>query len=475
MRGMQGTGNKTEQPETPTREELLQELESLRQANERLCTTLEQRDNYIRSKTNHLLSVMGTKPLREEELTGDSIQEIDPLGIIFESFRHILSTLKNKNSELHMQHDETLAIFAAAQVGIMVIDSEFRIISYNKRLKEIFFNDRDEHEILAHSCHDIICKGMIPINLCAARRVMAYNGLASFKEWEVRNHIFDVEAAPIHSDDGAVSRIVLVYNDITEQKQAQDELNILNSRLEQRVTERTAQFQEANRELETFCYSVSHDLRAPLRHISGFANILREDYGGRMDEDGIEYLKRICAVSCHMGRLIDDLLRISRVSKADMNMVVFDLSSSAEKAVAIFRETEPERQVDVIIAKGLKAKGDATLLEMVLQNLVGNAWKYSSRNERTLIEVGRTTVKGKDAFFVRDNGVGFDMTYHDKLFHVFERLHGEEFEGTGIGLATVQRIITRHNGEIWAESSVGKGATFYFTLPGANVVADGEA
>lgn len=466
---------KTNQTDIPYAEELMAELKSLRQANEQLRSTLEQRDNYIRNKTNHLLNVMGTKPLREEELTGDSIQEIDPLGIIFESFRHILSTLKNKNRELKLQHDETLAIFAAAQVGIMVIDSEFRIISFNKRLQEIFFNDREEQEILGQSCHDIICKGMIPIDLCAARRVMAHNGLASFNEWEVCGHIFDVEAAPIHSDDGNVSRVVLVYNDITDQKLAQDELNILNTRLEQRVMERTTQFKEANRELETFCYSVSHDLRAPLRHISGFANILREDYGNLLDEEGIEYLSRICSVSCHMGRLIDDLLRISRVSKVDMSMVDFDLSSSAERAVAIFRDTEPERQVEVIIEKGLIARGDSTLLEMVMQNLVGNAWKYSSRNQRARIEVGKTTSNGKEAFFVRDNGVGFDMTYHEKLFQVFERLHGEEFEGTGIGLATVQRIIARHNGEIWAESSIGKGASFYFTIAQGATMPDGEA
>jgi PAS domain S-box-containing protein len=452
-----------------SREELLVELQSLRRANAQLSLNLQRRDDYIRAKVNHLLNVMGTKPLREEELESDSILEIDPLGIIFESFRHILATLKIKNNQLHFQNDEILAIFAAAQVGIMVIDKDLRIISFNNRMKEIFFSDLEEATVLSTTCTNIACKGLISSEFCAARRVLAGNGPANFKNWEVRGRIFDVEAAPIHDDEGEIKRIVLVYNDITDLKQTQEELGILNARLEQRVIERTVQLQEANRELESFCYSVSHDLRAPLRHISGFANILSEDYRALLDEAGLEYLKRICEVSSHMGRLIDDLLRISRVARVEMKSEDVDLSKSAETAVAMFRESEPERRIVVNIAKGLQTRGDGTLLDMVIQNLIGNAWKYSSRNEEAMIEMGKTVVLGKEAFFVKDNGVGFDMTYHNKLFHVFERLHGEEFEGTGIGLATVQRIIARHSGEIWAESSIGKGATFYFTLPLCNM------
>jgi len=448
----------------PSREELLAEAASLRQENAGLHATLQRRDTYIRDKINQLLNVMGTKPLREEELEADTLQEFDPLGIIFDSFRHILTTLKDKNNQLQQMHDETVAIFTAAQVGIMVVDRNFRILSCNNMMKEIFFGELAESEIFGNHCSELVCKGLIPEEFCAVRKILSSDGLASFKGWEVQGHIFDVEAAPIHDADGSVKRIVLVYNDITDIKRAQEELNSLNTQLEQRVIERTTQLQEANDELESFCYSVSHDLRAPLRHISGFANILSEDYGDRLDSEGGEYLKRICAVSCRMGRLIDDLLRISRISKAEMKFVDIDLSRAAEMAVAMFRDSEPERNVKVHIAKGLHSRGDATLLNMVVQNLIGNAWKYSARNQNAVIEMGKTIVAGKELFFVRDNGVGFDMAYHNKLFHVFERLHGEEFEGTGIGLATVQRIIDRHGGEIWAESAVDKGATFYFTL-----------
>lgn len=446
-------------------EELLAELASLRSENEQLRTTLQRRNRYIRDKINQLLDVMGTKPLREEELDDDSIQDIDPLGIIFESFRHILASLKDKNSELQLLHDETVGIFAAAQVGIMVVDREFRILSSNNRMKQIFFEEAVDDQICGDHCRDLVCKGTVPDEFCAVRKILAGEELASFKGWEVRGHVFDVEAAPIHDVDGTVKRIVLVYNDITGLKRAQDELSQLNAELEQRVIERTTQFQEVNKELESFCYSISHDLRAPLRHISGFSNILLEDYRDRLDGEGLDFLHRICAVAARMGGMIDDLLRISRVSRTTISFNKVDLSRLAETAANLFRDAEPERSVRFDITPGLMAGGDATLLGMVLQNLIGNAWKYSATNPNAVIRFGTTRIKGKETFFVRDNGVGFDMTYRDKLFCVFERLHGEEFEGSGIGLATAQRIIHRHGGEIWAEGEVGKGATFYFTLP----------
>lgn len=444
---------------------LRNEVALLRSNNEQLRETLQRRNTYIRNKVNQLLDVMGTKQLREEELDDNSVQEFDPLGIIFDSFRHILASLKNKNQQLHLLNDEMVAIFTAVQVGILVVDREFRIISFNDRMKEIFFSDQPEVGNTHDFCRNLVCKGEIPDELCAVRQILAGANVASFKGWEVRGHIFDVEAAPICDCDGNVKRIVLVYNDITDLKRTQNELSQLNADLEQRVEERTALYQEVNSELESFCYSISHDLRAPLRHINGFTNILREDYSDALGETGRDFLKRICTVSEKMGRMIDDLLRISRVSRTTMNFVDVDLSKIAESAADMFREADPDRTVAFRIAGGLSACGDAALLGIVMQNLIGNAWKYSAGNREALIEVGRQNIDDKDVFFVRDNGVGFDMNYCDKLFHVFERLHGKEFEGSGIGLATVQRIITRHHGEVWAESEVGKGATFYFTLP----------
>ncbi|HZV82934.1 MAG TPA: ATP-binding protein [Geobacteraceae bacterium] len=445
-------------------EELLAELEALRRENGILKETLQRRNNYIHDKINHLLNVMGTKPLREEELDDDSIQDFDPLGIIFDSFRHILASLKEKNSQLQLLHDETMAIFAAAQVGIMVVDPEFRILSSNDRMREIFFGEVSADEICGDHCRDMVCKGQVPDEFCAVRKILSGAETASFKGWEVRGHVFDVEAAPIRDSEGNVERIVLVYNDITGLKKAQDELGQMNAELEMRVMERTAQFQEVNKELESFCYSISHDLRAPLRHISGFSNILLEEYCERLDDEGQTFLRRICAVTSRMGRMIDDLLRISRVSRATMTRSKVNLSHLAENIANLFQEAEPERSVRFDIAPGMVAQGDATLLGMVLQNLIGNAWKYSAKNRDAVIQVGKSVINGRETFFVRDNGVGFDMAYLDKLFRVFERLHGEEFEGSGIGLATVQRIIHRHRGEIWAEGEVDKGATFYFTL-----------
>lgn len=446
-------------------EELRAELTELRAENCKLKATLQRRDSYIHAKVNQLLDVMGTKPLREEEFDDDSIQDFDPLGIIFESFRHILASLKEKNNQLQLLHDETVAIFAAAQVGIMVVAPDFRLLASNNRMREIFFEDLDEETLRGEFCRDLVCKGKIPDEFCAVRKILAGHELASFKGWEVRGHVFDVEAAPIHDQDGAVKRIVLVYNDITNLKKAQEELEKFNVELEKRVNERTAELQEVNNELESFCYSISHDLRAPLRHISGFSSILQEDYQDGFDETGQQILKRIGKVSNRMGGMIDDLLRISRVSRAPLTCTRVDLTRLAEISANLYRSEAPERTTRFDIAPGLVVYGDAALLGIVMQNLVGNAWKYTANNPDAVIQVGSTNVNGKEAFFVRDNGVGFDMTYRDKLFRVFERLHGDEFEGSGIGLATVLRIITRHRGEVWAEGEVGKGATFYFSLP----------
>lgn len=260
--------------------------------------------------------------------------------------------------------------------------------------------------------------------------------------------------------------IFILSLDITERKHSELALQQLNAELEERVAERTLELEATNKELEAFSYSVSHDLRAPLRALDGFSQALLEDYLEALDSEGQTYLQRIRAASQHMARLIDDLLSLSRITRAEMTYEQVDLSALAHGVCAGLREAAPERAVQVTIHDGLVAEGDPRLLRIALENLMGNAWKFTARQAQAHIEVGQISPsENGQVFYVRDNGAGFDMAYANKLFGAFQRLHSvTEFEGTGIGLATVQRIIHRHGGRIWAESEVGQGATFYFTL-----------
>ncbi|MDB6126023.1 MAG: multi-sensor signal transduction histidine kinase [Pedosphaera sp.] len=289
--------------------------------------------------------------------------------------------------------------------------------------------------------------------------------LKEHRSGNYRWHLF--RANPIRDDHGHVVRWFGTSTDIEDQKQAEEKVRVLNTALEHRVSERTAQLQASNRELEAFSYSVSHDLRAPLRSINAFSELVREDYGDKLDEQGRQYLGIVRDASEQMSRLIDDLLHLSRVTRGDMRRQRIDLSAMARTLLANLRQMDPKRNVEVVIAPNLIVDGDERLLRIALENLLNNAWKFTGKQPHGRIEVGVTHPEGKPAtYFVRDNGAGFDMAFANRLFSAFQRLHSSsDFPGHGVGLATVQRIITRHGGHIWAESIIDQGATFFFTLP----------
>ena len=301
--------------------------------------------------------------------------------------------------------------------------------------------------------------------LQAAARDGFWRGECRWLRRDDSRFVAEVLITAVRDGAGPLVGFSVVARDLTAQRRSDDAIGRLNRELEQRVAELAG----ANAELEAFSYSVSHDLRGPLRAIDGFSKILAEQYRGLLDQQAQHYLDRVRAGSQRMGHLIDDLLSLSKVTRSEMRYASIDLAQIGREAIEELRRHDGARCVEVRIAEALPARGDARLIRAMLDNLLGNAWKFTGRVTSAVIELGSAPHDGGRAFFVRDNGAGFDMAYVDKLFAPFQRLHEvHEFEGTGIGLATVHRIVTRHGGRIWAEASPGRGATFWFTLGSAS-------
>jgi light-regulated signal transduction histidine kinase (bacteriophytochrome) len=303
----------------------------------------------------------------------------------------------------------------------------------------------------------------------AIKRVLTENKVSNY-ELTVRalsgeETVVSYNAATIHDRDRKLQGVFAAARDVTERKQAAEKLGQLNADLEQRVIHRTAELAAANKELEAFSYSVAHDLRTPLRSMDGFALVLLEDYGNRLDEEGKDALERIRAASQRMGNLIDDMLRLSQVTRADLKLARVDLSALAREIAGGIEREQSGRTVEWAIEAGLSIRADPALMRIAMQNLLQNAWKFTGRTDKPVIRVGALTRDANKVYFVADNGVGFDTAHAENLFGAFQRLHhADDFPGTGIGLAIVQRIIRRHNGKIWAEAKQGEGATFFFSV-----------
>lgn len=382
------------------------------------------------------------------------------------------------------------SIVETARHPLLILDAGFRFVAANAPYYRTFggtpaaTNGQNLFEIDAGRWN-------LPHLRAALQPIVLQN--TSFEDLEVEietaggRRVLALSARRVTRDEDNSPMVLLAIEDHTDAHHTRNELRRLNAELEHRVAERTAELEvanrellaanrelaAANRELEAFCYSVSHDLRAPLRAVDGFSQELLEGYADRLDDQGRHYLRRVRAGTQRMGQLIDDLLTLSRVTRAEMRHERVNLTALAETVAAEIREREPRRAVSFAARPGLTADCDPRLIRVVLENLLGNAWKFTSKNPAAAVMFDRTEGETPE-FVIRDNGAGFDMAFANKLFGAFQRLHSDrDFPGTGIGLATAQRIVRRHGGEIRAEGAVGRGAAFFFTLPGLGSAHDG--
>lgn len=360
------------------------------------------------------------------------------------------------------------AMFNSITDAVMFVDTDRHIVMNNPAVHTTFGYSDEEllgntTQMLYARKQDYLDQGRLRYTSDAVTQSGPYE--VKYKRKDGSVFWAETLGTQVKNADGEIIGFIGLVRDITRRKQAEEEIRIHREHLEELVNERTHELNAINKELEAFSYSVSHDLRAPLRAIDGFSQALQEDYTNILDDHGKHLLSRVRKNAHHMAELIDDLLQLSRITRSELKLQQVDLSELAKACIQRLTEASPDRVVKVSIAPDLKTLGDKTLASAALENLLNNAWKYTGKNEHASIEFGSCEQNGETVYYIKDNGVGFSMQYYDKLFSAFQRLHkGSDFNGTGIGLATVQRIIHRHGGTIWAQSELNKGTTFYFTF-----------
>jgi PAS domain S-box-containing protein len=395
----------------------------------------------------------------------------DELGRLADAFNEMLATIAQRDAALRQSEEKFRSIVETTSELIWATDLR-GVYTYVNPAAELILGYRPEDLVgrdfldHVHEADQRRIRALMP-GLIAGRRGWTGEVLRWRHKDGTHRHL-ESNSIPIIDASGELLGFRGADRDITERRRSEDQIRALNETLERRVLERTAQLEEALKELESFSYSVSHDLRAPLRHVSGFARMLLQHPAVTSDARAQHLAGTITEAAAKMGRLIDDLLAFSKMGRAELRTERINLEVVVDEVRRDFQPELAGRDVSWKIERLPPAHGDAAMLRLVMQNLIGNALKYSRNQPRTVIEIGSRTVAGADetVVFVRDNGVGFDMKYGDKLFGVFQRLHrDDEFEGTGIGLANVLRIVTRHGGRTWAEGRPGQGATFYFSLP----------